>query len=157
MENFAIKGRGDDVQHKNWKGKILRIWIKIIRHGGLGHEVQESWPYLSNATPCNVNCSLWAGSLVRIRGKSSQPITFPRHILLVWWRLRRQKCSSNLHELATLIEITVLISGTLFELSLSLTLCCHSLNLQAHHGGTFIVKPPTKTWANTYEHIRLVE
>ena len=21
------------------------------RHGGLGHEVQESWPYLSNATP----------------------------------------------------------------------------------------------------------
>jgi len=29
MENFAIKGRGgNDVQHKNWKGKILRIWIK---------------------------------------------------------------------------------------------------------------------------------
>ena len=24
--------------------KILRIWITIIRHGGLGHEVQESWP-----------------------------------------------------------------------------------------------------------------
>ena len=23
----------------------------IIRHGGWGHEVQESWPYLSNATP----------------------------------------------------------------------------------------------------------
>ena len=46
-----IKGRGgNDVQHKNWKGKILRIWITIIRHGGLGHE-QESWPYLSNATP----------------------------------------------------------------------------------------------------------
>ena len=36
---------------KNWKGKILRIWITIIRRGGLGHEVQESWPYLSNATP----------------------------------------------------------------------------------------------------------
>ena len=52
MENYAIKGRGgNDVQHKDWKGKILRIWIKIIRHGGLGHEVQESWPYLSNATP----------------------------------------------------------------------------------------------------------
>ena len=52
MENVAIKGRGgNDVQHKNWKGKILRIWITIIRHGGLGHEVQESWPYLSNATP----------------------------------------------------------------------------------------------------------
>ena len=32
------------LQHKNWKGKI-------IRHCGLGHEVQESWPYLSNATP----------------------------------------------------------------------------------------------------------
>ena len=112
---------------------------------------------------CNVNCSLWARSLVRVRGKSSQPrkITFPRHILLMWWRLRRQNCSSNLHKLAcsqaTLIEITVLISGTLFELSLSLTLCCHSLNLQAHYGGTFIVKPPTKTWASTYEHIRLGE
>ena len=52
MENVAIRGRGgNDVQHKNWKGKILRIWITIIRHGGLGHEVQESWPYLSNATP----------------------------------------------------------------------------------------------------------
>ena len=33
MENVAIKGRGgNDVQH-NWKGKILRIWITIIRHG----------------------------------------------------------------------------------------------------------------------------
>ena len=52
MDNVAIKGRGgDDVQHKNWKGKILSIWITIIRHGGLGHEVQESWPYLSNETP----------------------------------------------------------------------------------------------------------
>ena len=26
---------------KNWKGKILRIWITVIRHGGLGHEVQD--------------------------------------------------------------------------------------------------------------------
>ena len=52
MENVAIKGRGgNDVQHKNWKGKIVRIWITIIRHGGLGHEVQDSWPHLSNATP----------------------------------------------------------------------------------------------------------
>ena len=52
MENVAIKGRGgNDVQDKNWKGKILRIWITIVRHGGLGHEVQESRPYLSNATP----------------------------------------------------------------------------------------------------------
>ena len=38
MENVAIKkclkGRGgNDVQHKNWKGKILRIWITIIGHG----------------------------------------------------------------------------------------------------------------------------
>ena len=33
-----MKGRGgNDVQHKNWKGKIQRIWITIIRHGGLGH------------------------------------------------------------------------------------------------------------------------
>ena len=23
----------------------------MIRHSSLGHEVQESWPYLSNATP----------------------------------------------------------------------------------------------------------
>ena len=38
-----IKGRGgNDVQHKNWKGKILRIWITIIRHGGLGHEQESS-------------------------------------------------------------------------------------------------------------------
>ena len=35
---------------KTGKEKILRIWITIIRHSGLGHEVQESWPYLSNAT-----------------------------------------------------------------------------------------------------------
>ena len=43
MENVAIKGRGgNDVQLKNWIVKILRIWITIIRHGGLGHEVQES-------------------------------------------------------------------------------------------------------------------
>ena len=42
MENVAIKGRGgNDVEHKNWKGKIIRIWITIIRNGGLGHEVQE--------------------------------------------------------------------------------------------------------------------
>ena len=39
---------------KTGKEKILRIWITctpILRHGGSGHEVQESWPYLSNATP----------------------------------------------------------------------------------------------------------
>ena len=30
--------------------KILRIWITIIRHGGLGHEVQESRPYLSSSS-----------------------------------------------------------------------------------------------------------
>ena len=48
----CLKGRGgNEVQHKNWKGKILRIWITIIRPCGLGHEVQEAWPYLSNATP----------------------------------------------------------------------------------------------------------
>ena len=59
MENVAIKERGgNDVQYKNWKGKILRIWITIIRHGGLGHEVQESWPYLSNATPWPYKLSL---------------------------------------------------------------------------------------------------
>ena len=26
------------------KGKILKRWITIIRHGGLGHEVQGSLP-----------------------------------------------------------------------------------------------------------------
>ena len=35
---------------KTGKEKILGRWITIIRHGSLGHEVQESWPYLSNAT-----------------------------------------------------------------------------------------------------------
>ena len=29
------------------------IWITMIRHGGSGHEVQESWLYLSNVTPCS--------------------------------------------------------------------------------------------------------
>ena len=48
----CLQGRGgNDVQHNNWKVKLLRIWITIIRHGGLGHEVPESWPYLSKATP----------------------------------------------------------------------------------------------------------
>ena len=32
------------------KKKILTIWITIIRHG-LSYEIQELWPYLSNATP----------------------------------------------------------------------------------------------------------
>ena len=36
---------------KTGKEKMIRIWITIIRHGGLGRLVQESWPYLSNATP----------------------------------------------------------------------------------------------------------
>ena len=138
---------------------IINVVPRVFSYSSLWSDELER----TLGTRCNVNCSLWARSLARIRGKSRQPrkITFPRHILLMWWRLGRQKCSSNLHELAcsqaTLIEITVLISGTLFELSLSLTLCCRSLNLQAHHGGTFIVKPPTKTWASTYEHIWLGE
>ena len=63
MENVALKGRGgNDVQHKNWIGKILRIWITTIRHGGLGHEVQESWPYLSNAT-------LWPYELSHVKNE----------------------------------------------------------------------------------------
>ena len=37
MENVAIKGRGgNDVQYKNWKGKILRIWITIIQVSAQG-------------------------------------------------------------------------------------------------------------------------
>ena len=45
VANVAIKGRGgNDVQHKNCKGKILlKDMATIIRHWGLGHEVQESW------------------------------------------------------------------------------------------------------------------
>ena len=35
---------GKDVQHKKLEKKKIRIWITIIRHGGLGHWVQESWP-----------------------------------------------------------------------------------------------------------------
>ena len=27
------------------------MWITIIRHGGLGHQIQESWPYLLILTP----------------------------------------------------------------------------------------------------------
>ena len=34
------------------------------RHGGLGHEVQESWPYLSNATP-------WPYELSRVKNEFS--------------------------------------------------------------------------------------
>ena len=31
MENVAIKGRGgNDVQHKNWEGKILRISVAFL-------------------------------------------------------------------------------------------------------------------------------
>ena len=33
------------------KEKLIRIWITMIRHGSLGREVQESWPYLSNVSP----------------------------------------------------------------------------------------------------------
>ena len=56
MENVAIKivykGEAEMTYNiKTGKEKILRILITIIRHGGSGHEVQESWPYLSNATP----------------------------------------------------------------------------------------------------------
>ena len=36
---------------KNWKRKNNEDVDYKIRHGGLGREVQESWPYLSNATP----------------------------------------------------------------------------------------------------------
>ena len=31
---------------KTEKEKKIRIWVTIIRHRGLGHKVQESWPYL---------------------------------------------------------------------------------------------------------------
>ena len=78
MENVAIKGRGgNDVQHKNWKGKILRIWITIIRHVrpwgsrvmalsikcdslALRTESREEWIFSSG-----INCM----SVVRVREK----------------------------------------------------------------------------------------
>ena len=54
----CLKGRGEnDVQHNNWKEKILTIRITIIRHGGLSYEVQELWLYLSNATPWSYELS----------------------------------------------------------------------------------------------------
>ena len=41
------KGKWRTTQHthtkKTRKDKIIRIWITTIRHGGLGHSVQESW------------------------------------------------------------------------------------------------------------------
>ena len=51
---FKIKGlKQNDIQHITRKEKlIIRIQTIItIRHGGLGHYVQEPWPYLSNVTP----------------------------------------------------------------------------------------------------------
>ena len=38
-KNCLKERGGNDVQHKTEKEKILRIWITIIRHGGLGHAV----------------------------------------------------------------------------------------------------------------------
>ena len=46
------------------KKKILTIWITIIRHGSLSYEVQELWPYLSNATP-------WSYELNHVRNEFS--------------------------------------------------------------------------------------
>ena len=43
--------RGNDVQHKKRKEKLIRIQITTIRHGGLGHWVHKSWTYLSNVAP----------------------------------------------------------------------------------------------------------
>ena len=47
---------------KSGKEEILRIWITIIRHGGLGDEVQKSWP--SNAT-------LWPYELSQMKNEFS--------------------------------------------------------------------------------------
>ena len=49
---------------KTGKAKLLRIWITILRHGGSGHEVQESWSYLSNATP-------WPYDLIHVKNEFS--------------------------------------------------------------------------------------
>ena len=83
MENVAIKGRGgNDVQHKNWKGKILRIWITIIRHGGLGHEAQESWPYLSNALRRHPFSACNKGNRRRLHtGKQQRNVYIYSHLL----------------------------------------------------------------------------
>ena len=55
MENVAVKivykGEAEMTYNiKTGKEKILRIWITIIRHGGSGHEVQESWPLVALRT-----------------------------------------------------------------------------------------------------------
>ena len=51
--NVAIRivKKGSNGNEKEKETEIVRIWITIICHGGLGHKIQESWPYLSNATP----------------------------------------------------------------------------------------------------------
>ena len=54
--------------------KILKIWITIIRHGGLGHEIQESWPYLSNATP-------WPYELSHVKNEFSLVVLASRNIV----------------------------------------------------------------------------
>ena len=70
MENVAIKGRGgNDVQHKNTKDMDYNI-----RHGDLGHEIQESWPYLSNATP-------WPYELSHVKNEFSLVVLASRNIV----------------------------------------------------------------------------
>ena len=64
--------------------KILRIWITIIRHGGLGHEVQESWPYLSNATP-------WPYELSHVKNEFSL-VGFKLDVSLRMVRVREREC-----------------------------------------------------------------
>ena len=82
------------LQRKNWKGNILRIWITIIRHGGLGHEVQEAWPYLSNATlwPYELSLADLISFLViqRLQLAGSSSTVFAVNLILYqvikqWW------------------------------------------------------------------------
>ena len=115
MENVAIKGRGgNDVQHKNWKGKILRVWITIIRPGGLGHEVQESWPYLSNATP-------WPYELSHGKNKFSLVVLTACHYENVRVREKVLTNSSGFRFNVSFVDCTSVFVKSVLETSLSFT------------------------------------
>ena len=116
MENVAIKGRGgNEVQHENWKGKILRIWITIIRHGVLGHEVQESWPYLSNATP-------WPYELSHVKNEFSLVgLTACQSMRMVRVREKVFRNSSGFRFNVSFADCTPVFVKSVLETSLSFT------------------------------------
>ena len=81
---IVLKGEAEMLYNtKTSKEKTLRIWITIIRHGGLGHEVEGSWPYLSSATP-------WPYELSHVKNEfsltffSPPPPLFPSRARLIF-------------------------------------------------------------------------